>query len=146
MWCCQKCCDALKANPKASYKDLRASVGNPVPIVAAEEKAPLSQVQTASAYLALPLPVNNQSAISTAPATQADDIAHIKQMLSTLISTTSKAASADKLASVEQKVDGLARVASQVHYTRAISVSEGESRQTSPRYVPNNEKGHCMLS
>ena len=74
-------------------------------------------------------------------------------MLSTLISitstiaaTTSKTASADKLASVEQKVDGLARVASQVHYTRAISVSEEDIRQTSPRYVFSAEKGQCMLS
>ena len=140
MWCCSKCCDVLKANPKASYKDLRASVGNPVP---ADERAPLAPVQTTSAHQSPPLPVNNQPALLTAPASQADDIAHIKQMLLTLISTTSKA---DKLASVEQKVDGLARVASQVHYTRAISVSEGDIRQTSPRYVPSAEKGQCMLS
>ena len=144
MWCCPKCCEKLQANPKASYKDLRASVGNPVPATVAEERAPLPQVQTTNAHQEVQLmtPSVGHSVLSAAPATQGD-IARMEQMLSTLIATTSKA---DKLASVEQKVDGLARVASQVHYTRAISVSEGDIRQTSPRYVSSAEKGQCMLS
>ena len=167
MWCCPRCCDALTANPKASYKDLRASVGNPVPATVAEERAPMPQVQTASAQeVQLSMPAVDLSVPSTAPATQGD-IARMKrmeQMLSTLISTTSTISTttstlvtnsstiiattskADKLASVEQKVDGLARVASQVHYTRAISISEGDNSLPSPRYVPSAEKGQCMLS
>ena len=59
MWCCQKCCDALKVNPKASYKELRASMGNPVPVVVAEERFPLPPVQITSARQSSPPLVNN---------------------------------------------------------------------------------------
>ena len=116
----------------------------------------MPQVQTASARqeVQLSMPAVGLSVPSTAPATGTQgDIARMERMeqmlstlvtnSSTLIETTSKA---DKLASVEQKVDGLARVASQVHYTRAFSISEGDNSLPSPRYVPSAEKGQCMLS
>ena len=129
MWCCPRCCHILQANPKVSYKDLRASVGNPVPIavVAAEERvepAPLPPVQTASHYPLLPHIVDDQplpipstipdsTISSTLPATH-DDILQVKQMLSTLLTSTSSQPSllVDKVTSVEQKVDNLTTILS----------------------------------
>ena len=142
MWCCPRCCHILQTNPKVSYKDLRASVGNPVPIAveAADERtepAPVPSVQTASTPPAPSLPhinddqpihipstIPNSTISSTPPATH-DDILQVKEMLSTLLTSTSSQQPSslsltDKLIRVEQKVDNLTTILSSRHQCQCL--------------------------
>ena len=184
MWCCPRCCQILKDNPKVSYKDLRATVGNPsLPSTAALE-TPVSPSygnpyspslqQPQSPNFQQSQPINQYTTPTTSPLSSTpmsstltieQDLAHVKHMLSTLIT--------DKLINKEQRIEvsntllsNLSRVAenranraNHDHYNRAISASMSEGggggggggsggTNTSPRYddsTADNDR-QCQLS